>query len=213
MWQRFTERARRAILMAQESSVQLGGSCIESEHFLLALVRDQGCGAGQMLQKAGVPLHAAEQALVKAITPPSKPAREPKLMPSAKRILEYSANEARRLRADYIGTEHMLLGFLHEEHTPRESQRILQGFGLELESTRALVKSSTGEEPLDGRDSSSRLRLKNPFKISPIGPVQRNIEANLLLHLLSDENGFIARTLVECGLDLEAARRKLKQED
>ena len=113
MWQRFTERARRTILRAQIEAEKVGSSFVDREHLLLGLLQESDGAALQILRAMQVSLKDAEREVRGKIAALEKSsAAPPKLTPQAKRILELSADEARRLRHDYIGTEHLLLALL-----------------------------------------------------------------------------------------------------
>ena len=116
MWQRFTERARRVILLGQEEASKMSSGHVGTEHLLLGLVRENEGVAAQVLQKMGVSLPKVRQEIEAEVQPGGDSgSTEPKLTPKAKRVLELAADEARRMRHNYIGTEHLLLALLREK--------------------------------------------------------------------------------------------------
>ena len=113
MWQRFTERARRIILLAQEEAKKTNCAYVGTEHLLLGLVRENEGVAAQVLQKMGVTLDRVRQEVEAEMEPSGEEfADEPRLTPRSKRVLELAADEARRFKHNYICTEHLLLAFL-----------------------------------------------------------------------------------------------------
>ncbi|HEY0075252.1 MAG TPA: Clp protease N-terminal domain-containing protein, partial [Abditibacteriaceae bacterium] len=145
MWQRFTERARRVILLGQEEAGKMNSSHVGTEHLLLGLVRENEGVAAQVLTKMGVSLQRVRQEIEEEIDHTDEPAgSEPKLTPRAKRVLELAADEARRMRHNYIGTEHLLLALLREKDGV--AANVLRKLGLNLEKARNQVMEYLGPE-------------------------------------------------------------------
>jgi ATP-dependent Clp protease ATP-binding subunit ClpC len=145
MWQRFTERARRVILLGQEEASKMNSSHVGTEHLLLGLVRENEGVAAQVLQKMGVSLQRVRQEIEAEVEPSEEgPSSEPKLTPRAKRVLELAADEARRMRHNYIGTEHLLLALLREKDGV--AANVLRKLGLNLEKARNQVMEYLGPE-------------------------------------------------------------------
>src|SRR4028118_2328892 len=146
MWQRFTERARRVILLGQEEAGKMGSGHVGTEHLLLGLVSESEGVASQVLQKMGVGLQKvrSEIALEVEASGETSSGTEPKLTPKAKRVLELAADEARRMRHNYIGTEHLLLALLREKDGLAAT--VLRRLGLNLEKARAQVMEYLGPE-------------------------------------------------------------------
>ena len=142
MWQRFTERARRVILLAQEEAGELRSEFVGTEHLLLGLLSEDEGVAGQVLRKMNVSLNETRKK-IRAQSDQSPPSEgEPKLTPQAKRILELAADEAREMRHNYIGTEHLLLALLRERDGL--AARTLRDFGLNIEQTRSAIMEYLG---------------------------------------------------------------------
>ncbi len=145
MWQRFTERARRVILLGQEEAGKMSSGHVGTEHLLLGLVRENEGVAAQVLQKMGVSLGKVRQEIEAEVQPGADPgSAEPKLTPKAKRVLELAADEARRMRHNYIGTEHLLLALLREKDGLAAT--VLRRLGLNLEKARAQVMEYLGPD-------------------------------------------------------------------
>jgi ATP-dependent Clp protease ATP-binding subunit ClpC len=115
MFQRFTDRARRVVVQAQEEARMLKHSYIGTEHILLALI-DEGDGAGgRALESLGIGLDAVRQQVEEIIGQGQyTSSTHIPFTPRAKRTLELSLTEAVQLGHDYVGTEHILLGLLRE---------------------------------------------------------------------------------------------------
>ncbi|HVF10417.1 MAG TPA: Clp protease N-terminal domain-containing protein [Abditibacteriaceae bacterium] len=186
MWQRFTERARRVILLGQEEAARMQSGHVGTEHLLLGLIREGEGVASQVLQKMDVSAERVRQEIATEAQPPSTASEsidpsaalgtlsatlrelgahfklsreqvrqieeqtlrqlrkgsastpgEPKLTPTSKRVLELAAEEARRMRHNYIGTEHLLLALLREKDDVAAG--VLHRLGLSLEDTRRQV--------------------------------------------------------------------------
>ena len=154
MWQRFTERARRVILLGQEEAGKMNSGHVGTEHLLLGLVRENEGVAAQVLTKMGVSLAKVRTEIEGEVQPGSDPTSgEPKLTPKAKRVLELAADEARRMRHNYIGTEHLLLALLREKDGLAAT--VLRRLGLNLEKARAQVMEYLGPDA-PGSESSDR---------------------------------------------------------
>ena len=116
VFERFTERARRVLVLAQDESRGLGHGEIGTEHLLLALIHEGDGVAARALASFGVSLPAARQEVVTAVGRGSvESAATPPFTRPAKAALERALREALLLGHNYIGTEHMLLGLLRVE--------------------------------------------------------------------------------------------------
>ncbi|RYG64425.1 hypothetical protein EON80_19255, partial [bacterium] len=145
MWQRFTERARRVILLGQEEAGKMNSGHVGTEHLLLGLVRENEGVAAQVLQKMGVSQAKVRTEIEQEVQPGNDAgSSEPKLTPKAKRVLELAADEARRMRHNYIGTEHLLLALLREKDGLAAT--VLRRLGLNLEKARSQVMEYLGPD-------------------------------------------------------------------
>jgi ATP-dependent Clp protease ATP-binding subunit ClpC len=116
MFERFTDRARRTIVFAQDEARGLNHNWIGTEHLLLALIREgHGVGA-KALESMQISLDAARQQVESMIGRGQNPVGDGHIpfTPRAKKVLELSLREALQLGHDYIGTEHILLGLIRE---------------------------------------------------------------------------------------------------
>jgi len=133
---KFSERARRVLTLAQEEAQLHNHTYIGTEHLLLGLVREEEGVAAKVLASLGVSLtklrSAVEYAIERGETPPGE---ETGLTPGAKKVIELAIDEARQLTHNYIGTEHLLLGLLR--HGEGVAASVLDRFDVTLERARA----------------------------------------------------------------------------
>jgi ATP-dependent Clp protease ATP-binding subunit ClpC len=115
MFERFTDRARRAVELAQDEARRLNHNYIGTEHILLGLIREGEGVAAKALESLGISLEAVRQQVEKIIGRGQQaPSGHVPFTPGAKRVLELSLREAKALGHNYIGTEHILLGLIRE---------------------------------------------------------------------------------------------------
>ncbi len=135
-FEKFSERARRVLTIAQEEARNLNHSYIGTEHILLGLVREEEGVAARVLTNLGIGLSKVRSAVEFIIGRGEKPsAGETGLTPRAKKVIELAIDEARQMGHNYIGTEHLLLGLLREGEGVASS--VLDSFGITLERARA----------------------------------------------------------------------------
>jgi len=135
-FEKFSERARRVLTLAQEEAQYLNHSYIGTEHILLGLVREEEGVAAKVLTNLGVGLNKVRSAVEFIIGRGERPSSgQIGLTPRAKRVIELAIDEARHLSHNYIGTEHLLLGLLSEGEGV--AARVLDSFGITLERARA----------------------------------------------------------------------------
>jgi len=115
MFERFTDRARRVLVLAQEEARLLNHNFIGTEHILLGLIHEGEGVAAKALESLGISLEAVREKVEETIGPAgSSTTGSPPFTPRAKKVLELSLREALQLGHNYIGTEHMLLGLVRE---------------------------------------------------------------------------------------------------
>ncbi len=115
MFERFTDRARRVVVLAQEEARMLDHSHIGTEHLLLGLIREGGGVAARALESLGISLEAVRQQVGEIVGRGQQaPSGHIPFTPRAKKVLELSLREALQLGHNYIGTEHILLGLIRE---------------------------------------------------------------------------------------------------
>ncbi len=152
MFERFTDRARRVLVLAQDEARLLGHNFIGTEHLLLGLVLEGDGIAAKALESLGIDLDTARAAVQQGGRPGTEPGDAgdtPAFTPRAKKVLELSLREALALGHNYIGTEHMLLGIVREGEG--EAARVLTGLGAGLdrvrEHTLQLLQGFVAPEP------------------------------------------------------------------
>ena len=132
---KFTERARRVLTLAQEEAQRFNHNYIGTEHLLLGLVREGDGVAAKVLSNLGVELNKVRSAVEFIIGRGDRATSgEIGLTPRAKRVIELSVDEARRLNHSYIGTEHLLLGLVREGEGIAAG--VLESLGVNLERVR-----------------------------------------------------------------------------
>jgi ATP-dependent Clp protease ATP-binding subunit ClpC len=148
VFERFTDRARRVVVLAQEEARMLNHNYIGTEHILLGLVREGEGVAARSLESMGISLDQVRKDVEEAIGQgPSAPAGHIPFTPRAKKVLELSLREALQLGHNYIGTEHILLGLVREGEGV--GAQVLQKLGADLNRVRQqvleLLTGYTGE--------------------------------------------------------------------
>ena len=157
---RFTERARRVILLAQEEARRLNHDYVGTEHLLLGLVRLGEGVAATVLQKLAIDLAKIRVEVEKSVGSGggSLTLGEIPFTPRSKKVLELAMDEARKLKHGYIGTEHILLGLIREEEGV--AARILQSLGADLKKIKDETIKLLGEEL--NSSSSGKQKAKTP---------------------------------------------------
>lgn len=154
MFERFTEKAIKVIMLAQEEARRLGHNFVGTEQVLLGLIGEGTGVAAKTLKSMGVTLKDARAEVEKIIGRGSGfVAVEIPFTPRAKRVLELSWDEARQLGHNYIGTEHLLLGLIREGEGV--AARVLENLGVDLNKIRANVVKMLGESKPQSVSSGS----------------------------------------------------------
>ncbi len=144
MFERFTEKAIKVIMLAQEEARRLGHNFVGTEQVLLGLIGEGTGIAAKTLKSMGVTLKDARVEVEKIIGRGSGfVAVEIPFTPRAKRVLELSWDEARQLGHNYIGTEHLLLGLIREGEGV--AARVLENLGVDLNKVRSNVVKMLGD--------------------------------------------------------------------
>ena len=161
MFERFTEKAIKVIMLAQEEARRLGHNFVGTEQILLGLIGEGTGIAAKTLKGMGVNLKEARAEVEKIIGRGSGfVAVEIPFTPRAKRVLELSWDEARQLGHNYIGTEHLLLGLIREGEGV--AARVLENLGVDLTKVRSNVIRMLGETRGSASTSASPGRSKTP---------------------------------------------------
>jgi ATP-dependent Clp protease ATP-binding subunit ClpA len=223
MFERFTDRARRVVVLAQEEARLLSHNYIGTEHILLGLIHENDGVAAKVLEGLGISLEAV-RAKVEAIIGeggPGAPAGHIPFTPRAKKVLELSLREALQLGHNYIGTEHILLGLIREGQGV--GAQVLVNLGAELSAVREAVVSQL---------SGFRVGLPGGVRMHPASgqrpretpaAAKAAVEArrlagggavgsqHYLLGLLREEDSMAAKALADLGVSREAIEAKLAE--
>src|SRR5687767_13689195 len=155
MYERFTDRARKVMQLANQEAQRFNHEYIGTEHILLGLVKEGSGVAANVLKNLDVDLRKIRLEVEKLVQSGPEMVTMDKLpqTPRAKKVIEYSMEEARNLNHNYVGTEHILLGLLREQEGV--AAQVLMYLGLKLEDVREEVLNLLGHG-LEGSESSER---------------------------------------------------------
>ena len=144
--ERFTQRARRVLSLAQEAADRLQHHQIGTEHLLLGLMREDGGVAGRVLRDLGLDSRRVEELVARLSSAEAGTKNwQLDLSPGTKKVLELAVDEARRLEHNYIGTEHLLLGLVRQEDGA--ARNILRQLNVSPEQIRRQVAAILLERP------------------------------------------------------------------
>ena len=160
MFERFTDRARRVVVLAQEEARLLNHNYIGTEHILLGLIHEGEGVAARALESLNISLESVRSQVVEIIGQGAQaPSGHIPFTPRAKKVLELSLREALQLGHNYIGTEHILLGLIREGEGV--AAQVLQKLGAELHNVRQtriqLLSGEQGDEPAEPATPSGPL--------------------------------------------------------
>ena len=159
-FEKFSERARRVLSLAQEEAQRFNHNYIGTEHILLGLVRETEGVAARVLSSLSVDLSKVRSAVEFIIGRGEKPAQgEIGLTPRAKKVVELAVDEARRMNHTYIGTEHLLIGLLREGEGVAAG--VLESLGVTLDKVRSETHRILSHTSGQGQQSS-RTNTKTP---------------------------------------------------
>jgi ATP-dependent Clp protease ATP-binding subunit ClpA len=210
MFERFTDRARKVMALANQRALQLNAREIDTEHILLGLV-DEGSGLGAEILARHADLRKVRQAIEKQLRAEPGPAGMGKLpqTAAAKRVILHAIEEADGLGHQHVGTEHWLLALVRERNSL--AGEILASFGLHLEQLRDEVSSAKpGGPPLPSMFMQFTDRARTVMALANREAQRFNHEyigtEHILLGLLKEGNGVGAHVLMDLGVDLTKAR-------
>src|SRR5271168_650715 len=155
MYERFTDRARKVMQLANQEAQRFNHEYIGTEHVLLGLIKEGSGVAANVLKNLDVDLRKIRLEVEKLVQSGPDMVTMGKLpqTPRAKKVIEYSMEEARNLNHNYVGTEHILLGLLREQEGV--AAQVLMNLGLKLEEVREEVLSLLGHG-MEGAEGSER---------------------------------------------------------
>jgi ATP-dependent Clp protease ATP-binding subunit ClpA len=233
MFERFSARARKVIVAAQEEARRFNHNYIGTEHLLLGMLAEPDGIAHQALATAGVSLDDVRARVQVAVGRGKRPpSGHIPFTPSAKKVLELALREALNLRHDYIGTEHMLLGLIQERDGLGARLLTEAGVDLLILRLRILDLVPPGEAPESKRrpfwvrsrhdvpaiavtddvrtTTAADTSLDEARRLAAGGAVGSH---HLLLATLSDSTSAAAKALGSLGIDLDQARSALREVD
>jgi ATP-dependent Clp protease ATP-binding subunit ClpA len=155
MFERFTERARKVVVLAQEEARSFGHAYIGTEHLLLGLVREDRGIAAHALGRLNVTLSGAREQLESIVGHgEDRDFAQAPFTPRSKKVLELALRESMQLGHNYIGTEHILLGLVREREGV--AYRMLSNLGVEADAVYEQVIWLLGDEPSGSRAGARR---------------------------------------------------------
>ncbi len=198
MWQRFTERARRIILLGQQEAATMQSGYVGTEHLLLGLMRENEGVAAQILQKMGISMQAVREEIEKESKPVDNvSSSEAKLTPTAKHVLELAADESRRMRHNFIGTEHLLIALLRDKDTLAAA--VLRRLGLNLEKARTQVMDYLGPDAPNPRLQPAPAPAEEPASPPPLSSIPIEVVEVFNRFFTPDAMALLNRAAIECN--------------
>ena len=222
MFERFSDRARRVVVLAQEEARLLDHDYIGTEHILLGLIHEGEGVAAKALESLGIRLDTVRREVEEIIgRGGGQPSGHIPFTPRAKKVLELSLREAMQLGHDYIGTEHILLGLVREGEGM--ACKVLVKLGADLPKVRAkvleMVAGGAAEERSPGapmptlaisaelmavlEEASRAAAAKGASEVAPI---------HLFLAAAQHPDGAAGRMLRAVGVDPEELHRQVVDE-
>lgn len=146
MYERFTDRARKVMQLAQQECDRLNHEYVGTEHILVGLLKEGSGVAANVLKNLDMDLHRIRAEIDKIVQPAPEEARstlaKKPITPRGKKVLEYAIEEARTLNHNYVGTEHLLLGLLRVEEGV--AAQVLTNLGGKIEDVKEEVMNLLG---------------------------------------------------------------------
>jgi ATP-dependent Clp protease ATP-binding subunit ClpA len=230
---RFNDRAKRVLALAQDEAIRFDHNYIGVEHLLLGLVREGEGVAARVLNSVGVDLSKARTSVEfiigrgdSTISP-----SEITLSPRTKKVIELAIDEARKLGHGHVGTEHLLLGIVREGESIGAG--VLESLGVSMEQVRHQVIATLGQQhgsnaaqpvatvagsidwggspdtPMDRLDAASRRAVARAYWEAGRANEEVVMPHHLLLALVSTEEVWVRRVLSEVGIDPAALAARI----
>jgi ATP-dependent Clp protease ATP-binding subunit ClpA len=232
VFERFTERARQVVVLAQEEARGFRHNYIGTEHLLLGLLREDEGLAARVLESFGITLERAREEVVRIVALGEDPSTSGQIpfTPRAKKVMELSLRESLSVGHDYIGTEHILLGLVREDEGV--AMRILVEFGTDGEAIRdqvlRMLGNRAGTVEVIIAPSRAELSPRSPEQViarftdraketlaiarrEALALNHANVRSeHLLLALASQEDGVAASVLVSLNVTGERVRELIE---
>jgi ATP-dependent Clp protease ATP-binding subunit ClpA len=214
MFEKFSDRARRVVVLSQEEARLLNHDYIGTEHILLGLIHEGDGVAAKALESLGIGLEAVRHQVEEIIGQGgSPPGEQIPFTPRAKKVLELSLREAIQLGHNYIGTEHILLGLLREGEGV--ACQVLVKLGADLPKTRArvlqLMHEGGGERPVRLSADLTAV-LDEASRAAESQGMPEVMPIHLFLAAVEHPDGAAGRMLQMVGVDPEELRRQVRDE-
>ena len=161
MFERFTDRSRRVLVLAQGEARLLKHIFIGTEHILLGLIHEGEGVAAKALEQLGISLVAVREKVEETIGLSGPAPTSPPFTPRAKKVIELSLREALQLGDNYIGTGHLLLGLIREDEA--KGTQVLVELGVDLGSLREWVVENRSGQETEGLRSAARAQVTFAF--------------------------------------------------
>ena len=217
MFERFTDRARRVLVLAQEEARLLNHGFLGTEHVLIGLIHEGEGVAAKALEPYGIGLDEVRRRVKAKVGPrEGEVVGAPPFTARAKKVLELSLREALKLGHNYIGTEHLLLGILREPDSV--AVQILTEFNVpSLEDVRdrvvTLLRGYQGSAPPGFTPAGSTLRDRAKMQAGSEGSGLSTGSHHFLLALVADSTSLAGKVLEGLGVTEGAVREKLAELD
>ena len=215
MFERFTDRARRVVVLAQDEARMLNHDYIGTEHLLLGLIGEGEGVAARALESLGISLDAVRQQVEQVIGRGQQaPSGHIPFTPRAKKVMELALREANDLGHSYIGTEHILLGLIREGDGVAAG--VLTGLGADRPQVRQQVEEIIGrgqQAPPGHIAFTPRAKKVLELALREAQQLGHNYVGteHILLGLIREGEGVAAQVLVKLGADLERVRQQVIQ--
>src|SRR2546430_11914498 len=224
MFERFTDRARRVVVLAQEEARMLNHNYIGTEHLLLGLIHEGEGVAAKALESMNISLEGVRQQVEEIIgTGQAAPTGHIPFTPRAKKVLELSLREALQLGHNYIGTEHILLALIREGEGV--AAQVLQKLGADLNRVRQqvlqLLSGYAGgrsiDEPVPGSVFLSALSVDAHRMLELAADAARDLgheliePSDILIGLIVGADANVADALGIWGIDIDAVRKRIEE--
>jgi ATP-dependent Clp protease ATP-binding subunit ClpC len=214
MFERFTDRARKVMALANQEALRIHHEYIGTEHILLGLVKEgSGVGAG-VLRNLGVDLKKVRLEIAKLVKSGPELVTMSKLpqTPRAKRVIEFAIEESRNLNHNYVGTEHLLLGLLREEDGV--AAQVLMNLGLKLDQVRGEVLNLLGADAGQPRaGGSAELQARAARKAADEDPsdalLKDDVAGFLVIALLREFERRKGEAVIKAEYEVGAGYRDL----
>ena len=212
-FEKFSERARRVLSLAEEEAHRYNHKEVGPEHLLLGMVRENGGVAARALSNLSLDLSKVRSAVEFIIGRSEKPTEgEIGLTPRAKKVVELAVDEARRMKHTYIGTEHLLIGLLREGGGVATG--VLEALGVTLDKVRVEIDRVYKSAPTEDTghvtspdEGSSQARLDPPPESEYQIAIIEHVAA--LINEIANSPDFDSRSVAEITIQLFALRDDL----